>query len=229
MDLQSDEGSCNWGWVFHVRDPTSIDANSNTFSLKHSHFYSCAVPLHWYKDQRHFLLHMWNSVTSAFGLNGSHIILKYLRTNVFPHEDHFAGHHYNFTRSFNEYSNTCLEGTNNGLKYNSESVLPSMGLAKAGKCMINQDERKASDRKRSSASAFNGIPLYTNTAICCQIQSVAETMICEQQTLLDQYASVCMHLLDPMVCCLLCWEKELLPLWFLAKANIFRCPYCYPG
>jgi hypothetical protein len=131
-----------------------------------------------------------SSVTSAIGLSGSHIILKYLRTNVFPHEDHFAAHCYNFTRSFGEYSNTCLEGTNNGLKYNSESVLPSMGLAKAGKCMINQDERKASDRKQSSASAFNGIPLYTNTETCRQIQSVAETMICEQQSLADHYASV---------------------------------------
>jgi hypothetical protein len=129
-------------------------------------------------------------VTSAIGLSGSHIILKYLRTNVFPHEDHFAAHHFNFTRSFDEYSNTCLEGTNNGLKYNSDSVLPSMGLAKAGKCMINQDERKASDRKRSSASAFNGIPLYTNTATCRQIQSVAETMMHKQQSLVDQYASV---------------------------------------
>ena len=192
-----------------MRDQTNlITTNSSAFFLNTMHLQFsllCCVSFLLLRSKALLIAYVESSsVTAAIGLSRSHIILKYLRTNVFPHEDHFAGHHYNFTRSFNEYSNTCLEGTNNGLKYNSESVLPSMGLAKAGKCMINQDERKASDRKRSSASAFNGIPLYTNTAICCQIQSVAETMICEQQTLLDQYASVCMHLLDPMVCCLLC-------------------------
>jgi hypothetical protein len=58
--------------------------------------------------------------------------------------------------------------------------------------MINQDERKASDRKQSSASAFNGIPLYKSTETCLQIQSVAETVISEQQSLVDhlhQFAS----------------------------------------
>ena len=56
--------------------------------------------------------------------------------------------------------------------------------------MINQDERKANDRKRSSALAFNGTPLYTDSVTCCHLQSVAETMIQEQQLLVDQYASL---------------------------------------
>jgi hypothetical protein len=65
-----------------------------------------------------------------------------------------------------------------------------MGLAKAGKSMINQDEQKASDRKRSSAIAFNGIPLYTHSTTSRYLQPVAETMIQEQQLLIEKYASL---------------------------------------
>jgi hypothetical protein len=65
-----------------------------------------------------------------------------------------------------------------------------MGLAKGGKSMINQDTHKANDCKQSSALAFNGTALYTNSATYCHNQSVAETMIQEQQLLVDQYASL---------------------------------------
>ena len=99
-----------------------------------------------------------DSVRDVVSVNGSDTILKFLRNNVFPHEDNFAAHHYHFTNSFDENTNTCLEGTNNGLKYNSDSVLPSMGIAKSGKCMINQDKCKASHQKRNSAAAFNRFP-----------------------------------------------------------------------
>ena len=56
--------------------------------------------------------------------------------------------------------------------------------------MINQDECKASHRKRNSLVAFNGIPLYSNAGTCRLIQAVAETMIQEQLSLADTYASV---------------------------------------
>ena len=65
-----------------------------------------------------------------------------------------------------------------------------MGLAKAGKSMLNQDERKASDRKRSSALTFNGTPLYTISATSRYLQPVAETMLQEQQLLVEKYASL---------------------------------------
>ena len=130
------------------------------------------------------------SVTNVVGIGGSENILKFLRTNVFPHEDHFAAQKYHFTFSFNEYSNTCLEGTNNGLKFNSNAVLPSMGLAKAGKCMINQDESKALIRKRKSSAAFNNVPLYTITKTSHHLNEVAEGMMKEQIALSENYSSV---------------------------------------
>ena len=65
-----------------------------------------------------------------------------------------------------------------------------MGLAKAGKCVINQDECKANHWKRTSSAAFNGVPLYANTGTCRQIHAVAETMIQEQIALTDSYSSI---------------------------------------
>jgi hypothetical protein len=56
--------------------------------------------------------------------------------------------------------------------------------------MINQDQCKASHRKKSTSAAFNSVPLYTNTRTCRQIQAVAETMIQEQLALADRYASI---------------------------------------
>jgi hypothetical protein len=131
-----------------------------------------------------------NSVTNAVGDDASNKLLKFLRGSVFPHEDHFGAQHYHFTFSFNEYTNTCLEGTNNGLKYNSDAVLPSMCLAQAGKCMINQDESKSSVLKRKASAEFNNVPLYTKTKTSTHINEVAEDMMKREIELADSYSSV---------------------------------------
>ena len=131
-----------------------------------------------------------NTVTNVVGVDASNTLLKFLRSNVFPHEDHFAAQHYHFTFSFNEYSNTCLEGTNNGLKYNSDAVLPSMCLAQAGKCMINQDENKSSVLKRKASAEFNNVPLYTSTKTSTHINDVAEDTMKKEMELSENYSSV---------------------------------------
>jgi hypothetical protein len=130
------------------------------------------------------------SVADVIGIGGSNILLKFLRSSVFPHEDHFAAQCYHWTFSFNEYSNTCLEGTNNGLKHNANAVLPSMSIAKAGKCMINQDESKSTCRKRKASAEFNTRPLYTDTKTSKHINDVAEDMLREQIKLSDNNSSV---------------------------------------
>ena len=129
-------------------------------------------------------------VKKAIGDGGSNALLQFLRNNVFPHEDHFAGHLYHNTFAFEEYSNTCLEGTNNGLKYSGDAVRPSMGVAQAGKCMINQDERKSNTRKRKAVTEFNSTPLYTGTATGKKINKVAENMLKKQIELSENYCSV---------------------------------------
>jgi hypothetical protein len=140
------------------------------------------------------------SVTDVVGMSGSNTLLKFLRSSVFTHEDHFAAQYYHYTFSFEEYSNTCLEGTNNGLKHNADAVLPSMSIAKAGKCMINQDESKSSFRKRKAAAEFNTRPLYTDTQTSKHINDVAEDMLREQIELSENYSSVRGSMTKWLVC-----------------------------
>ncbi len=131
-----------------------------------------------------------SAVTAVTGVIGRDNILNFLRNNVFPHEDNFAAHHYHLVRSFEEYSNTPLEGTNCGLKYHSHSVVPSMDVAKAGKVMMDQDETKAAHRKRNASAAFHRTPLYTTTATSRQLKPVAEGMLQEQCNLVESFASI---------------------------------------
>jgi hypothetical protein len=130
------------------------------------------------------------AVISVVGSTGSDNILNFLRNNVFPHEDNFAAYHYHLVRSFDEYSNTPLEGTNCGLKYNSQAVVPSMDVAKAGKVMMDQDATKAANRKRSASAAFHRTPLHTTTATSRQLKPVAEGMLQQQLSLIESFASV---------------------------------------
>ena len=130
------------------------------------------------------------TVVDSIGIHGSDKILAFLRNNVFPHEDNFAGHHYHQVRSFQQYSNSCLEGTNNGLKYNSHRVLPLMGLGKAGKTMVDQDEKKATLSKITASAEFHETPLYTSTPTSKHLKPVAETMLQQQSALIEAYASV---------------------------------------
>jgi hypothetical protein len=140
------------------------------------------------------------TVTDVIGISGSNTLLKFLRSSVFPHEDHFAAQYYHYTFSFHEYSNTCLKGTNNGLKHNADAVLPSMSMAKAGKCMINQDESKSSCRKRKASAEFNTRPLYTDTKTSKHINDVAEDILREQIVLSENYSSVRGSVNEWLVC-----------------------------
>lgn len=66
------------------------------------------------------------------------------------HEEFFAAYKYNFLRSFCDYSNTPLEGTNGGLKYGYFAVEPHMKISKSASYMICQDEYKHDIRKRTA-------------------------------------------------------------------------------
>ena len=87
--------------------------------------------------------------------------------------------------------------TSNGLKHNADAVRPSMSLAKAGKCMINQDVTKTNLRKRKASSEFNTQPLYTTTNTLytttntsTYINDVEEDMLKEQIYLSHNYSSM---------------------------------------
>ena len=74
-------------------------------------------------------------------------IVTFLRNHVFPHEDKFAAFHYHGIRSFDEYSNTPLEGTNNAVKHCTLGVKGNMPLHHSSVNMVQQDSDKLLAKK----------------------------------------------------------------------------------
>ena len=93
---------------------------------------------------------MSSHVKNCIGEANASNLLNFLRDHVFVHENYFAAYRYNYYRSFCDYSNTPLEGTNGGLKYGDFAVLPNMKISKSASFMICQDECKHNNRKRAA-------------------------------------------------------------------------------
>jgi SWIM zinc finger len=130
------------------------------------------------------------TVVEAVRPDGSTRILDFLRNHVFPLEDYFAAHHFRDIRCFDEYSNTPLEGTNGGLKYCENAVLPSMGMDKAAVTIIGQDQTKGDSTKRKASTAFHKTPVYTDTETSRHITQVAECTLQGQLGQAKNYASL---------------------------------------
>ncbi|KAG7370771.1 hypothetical protein IV203_019341 [Nitzschia inconspicua] len=103
-------------------------------------------------------------------------IVTFLRSNVFVHEQHFARCFYLDVRGFDAYSNSCLEGTNYGVKYCENRVLPNMSKAKSTKVMINQDEEKFTQNRKKASDAFHKTPLQARTNTSAHVLQTAEML-----------------------------------------------------
>ena len=131
-----------------------------------------------------------DEVADALGHDNVQRLLTFMRSYVFPHESHYVHYKFKHIRTLDEYSNSPLEGTNKGLKYNSSSVLPAMSLGQSSKVMGDQDETKMGIYARSVSRNFNETPLYTNTDTSRRLTVVAECMLREQVDQIECYASV---------------------------------------
>lgn len=89
------------------------------------------------------------STVESIGSQSSADIVTFLRRHVLHIEDHFASFHYHNIRCFDEYSNTPLEGTNNGLKHCTHGVRGNMPLRIASVNMVQQDTDKLQRKKMS--------------------------------------------------------------------------------
>ena len=130
------------------------------------------------------------NVIRVIGAEKSDELIAYLRNKVFPNEQMFAQCHYLYTRGFDSYSNTVLEGTNYGVKYCENGVRPNMSSAKSTKVMIDQDRDKAAMTTKKTADAFHKIPLYTQTVTSNKIVQVAESHMQKELAEVENYSSL---------------------------------------
>ncbi|KAG7361662.1 SWIM zinc finger domain protein [Nitzschia inconspicua] len=128
-------------------------------------------------------------VVKVIGEDTADNIVTFLRSNVFVHEQHFARCFYLDVRGFDAYSNTCLEGTNYGVKYCENRVLPNMSQAKATKVMINQDEDKVTQKRKKTLDAFHKKPLRARTNTSAHVLPTAESMLQQAMAASESYIS----------------------------------------
>ena len=72
-----------------------------------------------YVASKHLLLRYLNSPTTLAALGAPIVqtILIFLRCHFFTHESHFVFYERTRTRHYDEYTNSCHEGTNYGIKH----------------------------------------------------------------------------------------------------------------
>ncbi|KAG7358002.1 hypothetical protein IV203_014589 [Nitzschia inconspicua] len=90
-------------------------------------------------------------------------------------------------RGFDAYSN--MEGTNYGVKYCENRVLPNMSQAKATKVMINQDEDKFTQNRKKTSDAFHKKPLQARTNTSAHVLPTAESMLQQAMVASESYIS----------------------------------------
>jgi len=117
-------------------------------------------------------------------------ILDFLRNHVFPHEQHYARCFFLHVRAFDAWTNTPHEGTNCGLKYCENRVLPTMSQAVSTKVMTDQDAERAKRKAAAVSASFHKTQLYSDTETGGEVQKVAESMLVEEMREATKYISI---------------------------------------
>jgi len=134
-------------------------------------------------------------VASVCDLDKRNRVVKWLRGNVFPHEEFFKGSAYRHFRCFGEWTNTVIEGTNSGLKRKSSfAVRPDMPMDVSVKNIILQDKEKAaklyaraSSEVESCSTAHASHPLSRSICDC----ALSEVLVQVDES--KKYVSVQSH------------------------------------
>jgi hypothetical protein len=114
-------------------------------------------------------------------------ILTWLHNHVFVHEQLYARCYYLHVPAIDAWTNTPHEGTNRGLKYAENRVLPSMSQAQATKVLTDQDFNKAKIKKRAASSSFHKTQLHSSTGTSQDLQKESESMLQEEIIESEQY------------------------------------------
>ena len=109
-----------------------------------------------YLLSKKFLLQFVNStyVTSRLGTHFPKNFDNFFRHSVEAYEANFCFYQRRWTRHYGEYTNSCHEGTNKGIKYNSAPVLPGHSISKACIILSSNAERSTTKKKHLNTKAF---------------------------------------------------------------------------
>ena len=106
----------------------------------------------------------------------------FFRNNVETHEMNFCYYKRKELRHYSEYTNSCHEGTNKGIKYCSAPVLPGHSLAKSCIIMSKNAERSVTKKKHENTKVF--CSTRPHSTISCG-NYLVENCECRLQTCID--------------------------------------------
>ena len=103
-----------------------------------------------YLISKRLLLHYFDSniVKKTLGDIPSRTIMNFLRTNFFVHEEKFVFYKRLDIRHFDEYTNSCGEGTNNHVKNSGIGAKPNISIDKASSIIVRNGERSSMNQMR---------------------------------------------------------------------------------
>ena len=121
-----------------------------------------------------------STFVGTFGQTASANILEFITRYVFPHEKYFCFYNYRKVRCYDIKTSSAHEGTNHGLKYSSDPVLPSHTFDKSIIIMCQSDERKCAKVAIEAHRNHTRTKLWTYSKTSSWLTSTAESILQQQ-------------------------------------------------
>jgi hypothetical protein len=131
-----------------------------------------------------------DGIVNLLGKEQHRNLVDFLNGNVFPSEQHFVHCNYIKVRCFMAWTNSPLEGCNNGIKYSSLSVRPNMGVAEATKTLLTQDFDRWKKKMTRVSNLLRRLGLRESSPTAKYLIPEAEGDLMHQFRLRTRYCSI---------------------------------------
>jgi hypothetical protein len=129
-------------------------------------------------------------VKNVIGEIGVGSVKDFARRNVFPHEQRYCFYLRKHVRSYDVYTNTIHEGTNNSIKTGEHAVLPQHVVDKSAKIMADRDATKYAENQKMTARHVHSRVLWTESQTADKLTVTGDSLRAEQDSQVDMYSSM---------------------------------------
>ena len=160
------------GWRVHVIGKNCIDRKHHNFYDKvckqlklwiYSWMKSSCETLHEYLTSKLMFFKFLNTIQIRETLGEVFIssVTRFVRKHVEIHESLYAFHERFTIRHFDSYSNSCHEGTNNGIRHSTAKVGPSTNIENTMLILNSNSDFSHAKKRKLNSQKYVGRKLYT--------------------------------------------------------------------
>ena len=118
-----------------------------------------------------------DDVKTVLGSDAVKLIVDFARNFVLIHEENFCYYARHSKFHLESHTNSCHEGTNNGIKHCAAPVMPQNRISRAVETLAFNSEIKASEIAIQLCTQVHGRSLWSNTPTADHVTSVCESML----------------------------------------------------